>query len=313
MEHFIKKLKPYSQYFILGITLFFIAGAIKQNWQSIVAIHLSFQAWLQIGLGLIITLLSHLWAGVVWFEILKLFKQPVTFLWTMNVYLKTNLAKYIPGNIWHFYGRIKAVKSIGGSSSIAILIALLEPILMACSALFIAVFSRSLGILQTTSNPLIMGLQILILAGVFVGIHPRFLNPIIEKASKTKVKGELEAVQLAGLDKYPLIPFIGEFIFVIIRGIGFIITLSALLPLTFFTGVKAFSVFSFAWLLGLVIPGAPGGLGVFEATTLALLDRQIFPPALLLATVAFYRLSSTLAEVLGAGLVLPLKIPKMEE
>jgi uncharacterized membrane protein YbhN (UPF0104 family) len=32
--------------------------------------------------------------------------------------------------------------------------------------------------------------------------------------------------------------------------------------------------FSLAWLLGLVVPGAPGGLGVFEATAIALLQQR---------------------------------------
>ena len=62
-----------------------------------------------------------------------------------------------------------------------------------------------------------------------------------------------------------------------------------------------FSAFSFAWLLGLVVPGAPGGVGVFEATALALLEQK-FAPAIVLSAVAFYRLISVLAETFAAGL-----------
>lgn len=59
--------------------------------------------------------------------------------------------------------------------------------------------------------------------------------------------------------------------------------------------------FSVAWLLGLIIPGAPGGIGVFEATAIALLDHH-FPPAMVVSAVALYRLVSLLAELAGAGL-----------
>jgi hypothetical protein len=59
--------------------------------------------------------------------------------------------------------------------------------------------------------------------------------------------------------------------------------------------------FSLGWLLGLVVPGAPGGLGVFEATVLAVLTPR-FPAAIVLGGVALYRLNSTLAELLAAGL-----------
>ena len=60
--------------------------------------------------------------------------------------------------------------------------------------------------------------------------------------------------------------------------------------------------FSIAWLLGLVVPGAPGGIGVFEAVAIALLGNQL-PTGLLISSVALYRLISTLAEALGAGLI----------
>jgi uncharacterized membrane protein YbhN (UPF0104 family) len=59
--------------------------------------------------------------------------------------------------------------------------------------------------------------------------------------------------------------------------------------------------FSLAWLLGLVVPGAPGGLGVFEATAIALLEQRL-SPGLLISAIALYRLVSILAESAGAGL-----------
>ncbi|MGA1625072.1 MAG: hypothetical protein ACO4AJ_05485 [Prochlorothrix sp.] len=65
--------------------------------------------------------------------------------------------------------------------------------------------------------------------------------------------------------------------------------------------------FSGAWVAGVVIPGAPGGLGVFEATALALLQGQsaqglVLAPAGILVTLGFYRLVSTLAEAVGAAI-----------
>jgi uncharacterized membrane protein YbhN (UPF0104 family) len=54
--------------------------------------------------------------------------------------------------------------------------------------------------------------------------------------------------------------------------------------------------------MGLIVPGAPGGMGVFEATTIALLDRQEFPPAIILTTTAIYRVISILAEAIAAAI-----------
>lgn len=93
----------------------------------------------------------------------------------------------------------------------------------------------------------------------------------------------------------------GELAFLILRGTGFILTLFALAPLQLGQIPLLLGAFSFAWLLGFVIPGAPGGLGVFEATAIALLQSH-FPSALIISATVLYRLVSIIAETAGAGL-----------
>jgi uncharacterized membrane protein YbhN (UPF0104 family) len=61
------------------------------------------------------------------------------------------------------------------------------------------------------------------------------------------------------------------------------------------------SAFNLAWLSPIVLPAAPGGIGVFEATAIALLN-QPFSTGVVLSVVALYRLISILAEATGAGL-----------
>ncbi|RMF21045.1 MAG: UPF0104 family protein, partial [Cyanobacteria bacterium J083] len=79
-------------------------------------------------------------------------------------------------------------------------------------------------------------------------------------------------------------------------------TLVAFMNINYQLILPLLSAFSFAWLLGLIVPGAPGGVGVFEATIIALLNPQFFPPAIVLSSVVIFRLISILAEVLAAGL-----------
>jgi uncharacterized membrane protein YbhN (UPF0104 family) len=61
------------------------------------------------------------------------------------------------------------------------------------------------------------------------------------------------------------------------------------------------SGFAFAWTLGLVVPGAPGGLGVFEAALLLRLSLALPEPAVLSVALS-YRLVVTVADLLAAGL-----------
>jgi hypothetical protein len=104
----------------------------------------------------------------------------------------------------------------------------------------------------------------------------------------------LEAQSL-GIRRYPWLPFLGELGFLLLRGAGFGLAVRSLLPWDWSQGPLLLSAFGLAWLAGLVVPGAPGGLGVFEAVAIALLGRDL-PPAVLLGSVALYRLISILAE-----------------
>ena len=103
------------------------------------------------------------------------------------------------------------------------------------------------------------------------------------------------------LRRYPFKPLLGELGFIGLRGAGFLLTLLAFKPLDLQQIPLLLSAFSFAWLLGLVVPGAPGGLGVFEATAIALLQGS-FSGGLIISAIALYRMVSIIAEAAGAGL-----------
>ena len=59
------------------------------------------------------------------------------------------------------------------------------------------------------------------------------------------------------------------------------------------------SSFSLAWIIGLIVPAAPGGLGVFESVILFSLSSRL-PEAPLLASLLCYRLVSTVSDILAA-------------
>lgn len=288
MKNTWSKLKPYLRWFILGGTLFFLTSTFLKHWQEVELIQLGWREGQLIVTAFLVTSLAHLWSALVWYGILRSFRQSVPLAWVLVVYLKTNLAKYLPGNVWHFYGRIQLLKKTGISVSVAILSVVLEPLLMAASALIFALMGMQFGGLSIEGSWLLptLGLGI-----VLVGLHPHFLNPVIEKLGRSKAK-DLGETQL--LQYYPLMPLLGEGFFVLLRGTGFILVLSALIPIQLSQIPLLYSVFSWAWCLGLIVP-VPGGLGVFETSAIALLGSQ-FPTGLLLSSLALFRVVSILVE-----------------
>ena len=275
--------RRWLKWIILGGTLFFILKAFKDRWEEVTAVRIHGPGWTLLILAVLMTLIAHVWSGWVWTWILKSCQQPIITKQGLKLYLRTNIAKYLPGNVWHYYGRIKGVQKAGGSGTVATLTVLLEPLLMAAAALIIALIG-----LRTR------GLEILGLILILLTIHPNFLNPVLQTLSRQKGNTTTEKLSI-----YPLIPLLGEIGFVILRGIGFLGCFWALTSINFSQIPQIFTAFSFAWLLGLIVPGAPGGLGVFEATAIALLDEF---SGVVVLTIALYRVISILAEVLAAGL-----------
>ncbi len=317
IKKILSQIKPYLRWVIFGLTLFFLVKALKENATEVLKIRIDNQGWLILVGALVVTLMAHIWAGWVWGWILKAFNQPINLVWAIQIYLKTNIAKYLPGNFWHFYGRIWAVSERGATPGVATLSVLLEPILTAADALLICLISSQLiggnffpilEVLPLEIRLIICGLSLVML---LILIQPRFLNILIKYAGGLKGKSKSDRLTENNypadisnnisykVDRYLLMPLLGEFGFLALRGAGFLLTLVAIKSVNLSEIPLVFSAFCFAWLLGLIVPGAPGGIGVFEATAIALLDGH-FPPAILLASVAFYRSIGILAEAIAA-------------
>jgi glycosyltransferase 2 family protein len=284
--------KRYLRWVMVIATIAFLAHTLVGHWAEVTAIRLQIHGGLLLLLALVTTLLAHCWSGWVWGWILQALQQPVSSRWSTRVYLKTNLLKYLPGNVWHFYGRVRALGDVGVARGPAIVGVVLEPLLMAAAALL-------LGLASPTRYW--VG-QLAMLGLVLVAIHPRWLNPLVNRLGRAKGADETtEPLPLIALQRYPLKSLVGELGFVLLRGIGFGLVVSAVSPLSAAVWPPVVSLFSLAWLAGLIIPGAPGGLGVFEAIAVTLLQDTL-SAGVVLSAVALYRLVGTLAESIGAGL-----------
>ncbi len=318
MKQTFSSLKRYLRWLILGGTLFFLVHTFITNWSEVKTIQIHSSQWLVLAVAFVLTFIAYIWSGWVWYLILRYFHQPAQPNWVLPVHLKTNIAKYLPGNVWHFYGRIWAMKDAGSSLGAATLSVMLEPLLMAAAASLVTLAGSSLGWMQP-ANGIYSKLPLLGLGIVLLAVHPRILNPIVSllnnlqarkqaklsphsypsQSSEILQHSQSEAETLR-LESYPLIPLLGELFFVLLRGAGFLCTLATLTEVSPHYIPVVFSAFSFAWLLGLVVP-TPGGLGIFETTTIALLNSY-FSTSIILSVVALFRVLTISTEATAAGL-----------
>jgi hypothetical protein len=246
--------------------------------------------WLLLGLGL--TCLSILINGLAWRVVLGWLGSVPEDLAVVPLFVRSNLLKYLPGGIWHLVERVRLLRpSMGGGPALAGVI--LDPLLIvAASCLMLMAGGWQNGLVLLAPIPALM-------------LLPRWREPILQrlersKAAQLQMAGDqpLE-IEGSGRSGYPWSPLVAELTFVVCRFSGF------------FCCVQAFSLaqpapsqwlaaFGLAYAVGLVVPGAPGGLGVFEATLLLRLGGGV-AEAPLLAVVLSYRLISTLADVVAVG------------
>ncbi len=184
------------------------------------------------------------WKSII--ENLSKNKLSISLIW---IWLKTNIYKYLPGNIFHYAGRQILAKKVGISHTILIKSNLIETLLMLITTLIISCI-------------------ILILFYDF-----NMVNPYLIFLNKTNIyiASVLIIFILIFLNRYKninIFSYINVILYycIFFFGIGFIayIILNYQMQVSF-SYFLITAIYAFAWLVGFVTPGAPGGIGVRES------------------------------------------------
>jgi uncharacterized membrane protein YbhN (UPF0104 family) len=270
-----------------------------------VQLRLDGQGWLWLLLGVGVSLLSLIMNGLAWGVVLRWLGLRPDWAAVVELHLATNLRKFLPGGIWHLASRVQRLRSEGSplraptGTTLALVAVLLDPLLAAVAALALVPF----GGWQN-------GLGLVCLVPLAL-MRPRWLHPLLERLERRPARElgleedlerEAAAVPPSWVRGYPWPPLLAEMAFVLLRFAGFCCCLRAFDLQQSLEGSTWLAAFALAWTAGLVVPGAPGGLGVFEAVLLLRLGMAL-PEAPLLAVALSYRLIVTLTDLLAATLV----------
>ena len=287
--------------FKVWVTLFslsFVGYNIWLNSSSLFEISLGKLAFFWLILSLLFSLFSLFLNAFAWRALLAWLGYISSEINLIPLFLSSNLLKYLPGGIWHFVERVRVLKNYIGPGK-ALSSVLLEPLLMSAAALAWV----PLGGWQS-------GIGLLCIFPSFLFIR-RFREPLLRRLERTKVK-QIKKIALEtemsstinlivlGKDDYPFKAFSIEMLFVLMRYLGFWCCVNAFSLQTNITFLDCLASFSLAWTIGLVVPAAPGGVGVFETALLIRIGSSI-PEAPLLAVLISYRLIASLSDLLAAS------------
>ncbi|MDA9746276.1 hypothetical protein N9V09_02540 [Prochlorococcus sp. AH-736-K20] len=239
-----------------------------------------------------------------WKYIVKWFDREFKANNLVSFYVLTNILKYVPGGIWHFVERFNFIKQIS-NPQIALYSTLVEPYFMLSGSFLLA----SLGVVF---SPLYFFLVL-----PFVFLNRKLIYFVLKRLGSLKAK-VFKFLKLTNTKEqfekrinmtsfFPIKPLLLEIGFVLSKFIGFYICLNTFYASNTLNIIFLLVIFSLSWTLGLVIPTAPGGVGVFEACLFFFVGRNI-PQNTILVTLIYFRIISTSADLL---LSLPFLIRKL--
>jgi len=129
---------------------------------------------------------------------------------------------------------------------------------------------------------------------------------VFEVLRLPKSKGQFEE-RINIVSFFPTRALFLEIGFVLSKFIGFYICLNIFYTSNTMDIIFLLVIFSLSWSIGLVVPAAPGGVGVFEACLLLFVGKNI-PENIILISLVYFRVISTSADLL---LSLPFLIRKL--
>jgi len=229
-----------------------------------------------------------------WKYIVKWFGKEFKSNNLVSFYVLTNILKYVPGGVWHFVERFNFIKKIS-NPQIALYSTLIEPYFMLSGSFLLA----SMGLIF---SPLYFFLifPLLFLNRKFIFLILKILGSLKGKVFEVlrlpNSKGQFEE-RINIVSFFPSRALFLEIGFVLSKFIGFYICLNTFYTSNTLNIIFLLVIFSLSWSLGLVVPAAPGGVGVFEDCLLLFVGKSI-PENIILISLVYFRVISTSADLL---------------
>lgn len=253
----------------------------------------------------VILILIYPESALAWFVLAKRMNIKVSLKNALYLWIVSNTARFIPGAIWQYVGRVELGQQMGISRKEGILIVFYETLLIVISGSLFSLFA----IKYWAQVGIKLYMIILIIIILLIIIHPAILNKIFTIIIKLTKKEKPTISLLKIKDLLLILPlFLINFI---LNGLALTFLIYA------FTGnfeiEKLFLIsgmYALSWLIGYLSVFAPGGIGVTEVSLALFLSLQFSLP-LASAIAVVYRFLLVVAELIIFIFILKFKNSKI--
>ena len=268
-------MKNCIKFIILCVVIYFLGNYLIENWNKIDKYKYDTN-WYYLSISFLSLLGSLLILPISLQNIIRLFKYKILFKKICIILFYSQCAKYLPGGVWGYLGRVYLYKKEGMSAGDAAKSVLLETVLILLSGIFISLcslfFIESIPLVGWVSNKYIRFTGIIVLILLLLVIHPKILNRIMDvmpyrmKPNSFKFNYKYRSILKPALYLIFFWLCVGISFWLFIR--SFIYIDLKLLPMI--TGI-----FVISWIIGLLVFISPGGLGAREACLVLFLNLYL--------------------------------------
>ena len=242
--------------------------------------------------GILLILMSSSW----WQIVSVISGKTVRFRLAAKIYCKSNLLKYIPGNVFQYVGRNELADKVKVSHADVAMATGVDIVLQTLSFFLVSILFCGYGLIKVVRESVF--LQLFLPLGIFGAIVIIF---IVIKIYGRKHKEKLDyyrslvskknmGVLLKCILCYSLMAIMFGLIYL------YIVCNMQNIHLQFNQYIQVFGTFILSWLFGYITPGAPGGIGIREMV-LTILLGSTFDISPFLAAIVIYRFINTFGDI----------------
>lgn len=234
-------------------------------------------------------------------------KRAIRYKVALDIYIRANIYKYLPGNVMHLVGR-NIIGALYDLKQVDIALATAVELISAISAsvLIIVIYyyqnlEEVFRIWSVFPIEPGYGIFVAILAGVVIAVVllrkniKHFLTVLDEKLTRILVRQLVKTVVL----------HIGA---LLVSGLCYALLLKVMLPdgQLIFEYTDLIVAYIVAWFFGFITPGSPGGIGVREAVLILILG-SVFPRDIIIASTILMRLITVMGDFGTYGFLIAIK------
>ena len=289
------RLRSALQILIVIVILAFWAKALADNWQTFVTYPWQF-AWLPILLALLVRFVQMLLNATIWWRALALAGAAIPYRLGLSLYLRTQIARYLPGGVWDVVGRFVLGQEAGvNKRSMAASIGLEMGLQILSGSVFL-LLALALG--QDLDSQRYLWMGAFVAVATLIVLSPPIFTFLVNGGLKLLRKPPLTM----RLTYHSLVLlFLARLLSHAMVGLGFYLFTMGLTLTPLSHAPILISSYVGSWLVGYLAVLAPMGIGVREGALVLLLGGKL-PFAVITASAVGYRVLIAIRDLLAAAL-----------